>query len=176
MASATRLTMAGYSEADSSEHVRQVAALFACGDHGAVDGRKLLWKLRQRPAQRAARVDVGADGGQQVALLVVLDLFAQSGQGAFDRQAAAHQTGELTSPHGAFAGAEGATSANGALPPRQGAGRFAGRARGDGLDQQGHELLRAQLGAGGFQAVGFERAFAQGTIGLQGFKTVGGHI
>jgi hypothetical protein len=67
------------------EHIRQVAALLACRDHGAVDGRKLLWKLRQRPAQRAARVDVGADGGQQQLLLLFFDLFAQSGQGAFDR-------------------------------------------------------------------------------------------
>ena len=153
-----------------------MAALLARCDHGAVDGRKLLWKLRKRPAQGAARVDVGADGGQQVALLVVLDLFAQGGQGTFDRQAAAHQAGQLARPHGAFAGAEGAASANGALPPGQGMCRFAGRARGDGLYQQRHQLLHAQLGAGGFQAVGFERAFAQGTIGLQGFKTVGGHV
>ena len=44
--------------------------------------------------------------------------------------------------------ASGSAAADRALPPRQASRRFMRRARGNGLYNQGHQRLRAQLGAG----------------------------
>jgi hypothetical protein len=64
-----------------------MATLFARTDHRDVDLRELAGVLAQRPGKAGAGVDLGAQGGNQVALFLVFSLVGERRQRAFQRQA-----------------------------------------------------------------------------------------
>ena len=69
------------------QHHAQVAAVLTRTDHGAVDVGKLARVLAQRAGEGGARIHLGAQGGHQVALALVVGLVAQGGECPLQRQA-----------------------------------------------------------------------------------------
>ena len=88
------------------QHRAQRAALLAGGDHGAVDVVELARRGGQRARKRAAGVDLAAQVRHQLALALVFGFIGQRRERAFQRQARAHQAGQLACPHGQAGGAE----------------------------------------------------------------------
>jgi hypothetical protein len=122
MAMAMTVTMAGYKRGTDElglerlaflqivgqalENAAEVAALLARADHGNVDLRELAGVLAQRPGKAGAGVDLGTQGGNQVALFLVFSLVGERRQRAFQRQARRNQSGNLAGPDGQFRGIE----------------------------------------------------------------------
>jgi hypothetical protein len=149
-----------------------MATLFARTDHRDVDLRELARVLSQRPGKAGAGVDLGAQGGNQVALLFVFSLVGERGQRAFQRQARRNQSGNLAGPDGQFRGIEhagckkttlgvGACSIGGSVKHR--------------LDFQRNQGLCAQLAAGRLDGLGLHDALAGLSLGVKRFKRVGRH-
>ena len=146
----------------------QVAAVLAGADHGAIDVRELARVLRQRAGKGGARVDLGAQRGDQVALAFVVGFFGQRGQRALQRQARRHQPGDLPCPDGQPGraehrpGEEALAQAGGPAVQRLACLHH--------FHRQRYQRLGPQQAARGLGGVGLQEAFAGLALGVQGFK------
>ncbi|MOA11046.1 hypothetical protein D3C78_1309620 [compost metagenome] len=122
--------------------------------------------LLQRPGKSRARIDFGAQRGQQMVLVLVFGLVGQRAQRALQRQAGGDQPGELACPDGQRVGVEHRPREPAFLPGQRRAGRVA---RTQGVHGQRHQGLGAQQVARGLGSVGFQGALAGGALGVYGF-------
>ena len=152
------------------QHRAQTAAGFACANDGTKNIRKLARVLLQRTRKAGARIDLGPQSGQQLVLAGIVRFFGQRRQGALNWQARADQTRELARPHRQRRGVE--DRAGKQTRRCRAASALTGGYR---LNLQRHQRLAAQLATCRAGVVGFQRALAGLTLGVQGFKGKGGH-
>jgi len=129
--------------------------------------------LAQRTGESGAGIHLGAQGGHQVALAVIVGLVREGAQGALQRQARTYQPGDLPRPDGQAGGVEHRPGEQAAVPAL--GSTVPGVPSLDLLHCNRHQGLRTQLGAGGLGGVGLHQAFAGLALGVQGFKGKSGH-